>query len=365
MRDVDYVIVGAGLTGATIARILTDAGRSVCVLEARDRVGGNVADVVHPCGIRFNLHGPHYFRTSSARIEAFVTRFARFYPFSARVMTRSGGELFDWPLHKADFDRLTAGGDDPAEEGADTGPADNFETRMLSLMPRRIYRRFVHGYTTKQWGVAPSSLDPGLASRLEIREDGDVRLSRATFQALPYGGFTGWIEKMLDGIEVLTGRDHHTQREVRWRRRLVYTGSIDRYFDYVHGQLPYRTQRRDHRYLPGRRFVQPCGQINIPGLEDGPAVRTVEWNHMLEDAARPAAGTLLTTETPGTAGDWTQAEYPFPSSSARSRYEAYLKLAGGSPDVLFCGRLGEYRYLDMDQAIGRAMVHASRLLEGS
>ena len=125
--DADYVVVGAGLTGATLARVLSDAGRDVLVLEARERVGGNAADVVHPSGIRYNLYGPHYFRTSSPRIEAFARRFAGFYPFSARVMTQIGDELFPWPLHRAIFDRFAATG-----RPAPPAPAANFETAMPS-----------------------------------------------------------------------------------------------------------------------------------------------------------------------------------------------------------------------------------------
>lgn len=359
MYAADYVVVGGGLTGAVIARLLHDAGCDVLLLEARDRVGGNVADAVHRCGIRYNLHGPHYFRTSSPRIRDYAERFATFYPFAATIMSQVADELFPWPLHRSTFDRFAAGDAEPTEAGA----PDNFEAAMLAIIPPAIYDAFIRGYSQKQWGVDPATLDAELAKRIEVRDDGDTRLSKASFQGLPEGGFTAWVEAMLAGIETRLAIDFHDVRSsVQWRRKLIYTGPIDRFFDYRFGPLRYRAQHRVNLFVPGPRSIYPCGQTNLPSAEEGDHVRTVEWRHMLAPAEGPEAGTLLTMEFPVDADDWRQAEYPFPSKAARGHYDRYAALTERHPDVLFCGRLGEYRYLDMDQAIGRAMLHADRLL---
>ena len=358
--DADYIVVGAGLTGATIARMLSDAGRDVLVIEARDRVGGNVADAVHRCGIRHNLHGPHYFRTSAARVREFALRFADFYPFAAIVMSQVGNELFPWPLHRSTFERFSA-----ASQTPETPPAEpeNFEDAMLAKIPPAVYRTFIQGYSCKQWGVSATELDTGLARRIEIRDDGDPRLSKASFQALPRGGFTAWVESMLSGIEVLCSTDFHDMRDaVRWHRKLIYTGPIDRFFEYRYGKLPYRSQERIDLFITGPCHIYPCGQVNLPSPDDGRHVRTIEWRHMLAPGEGPDTGTLLTLEFPVAATGWNRSEYPFPSDAAREQYDRYAALAEERSDVLLCGRLGEYRYLDMDQAIARAMLHADRLL---
>ena len=356
--EADYVVVGAGLTGATIARMLHDAGCDVLLLEARDCVGGNVVDAVHPCGIRQNLHGPHYFRTSSERIRDYALRFAEFYPFAATLMTQVADEVFAWPLHRAIFDRFAQDHVPPH-----AAAAANFETAMLALVPPAIYELFIRGYSQKQWGVDPATLDADLAKRIEVRDDGDLRLSKASFQGLPGGGFTGWVQSMLRGIETRLSTDFHDVRDaVRWRRKLIYTGPVDRFFDHCFGKLPYRAQHRVDLFIPGTRSVYPCGQTNLPAVHEGGHVRTVEWRHMLAPGEGPETGTLLTLEFPVDAADWRQAEYPLPTRAAREHYDCYAARTAEHPDVLFCGRLGEYRYLDMDQAIGRAMLHADRLL---
>ena len=169
---------------------------------------------------------------------------------------------------------------------------------------------------------------------------------------------------MLSGINVSLSTDFHSNQDnVKWNRQLIYTGPIDRFFNYQLGRLPYRTQIRTELFLAGQKYVFPCGQVNLPSPSEGRHVRTIEWRHMLEPGEGPDGGTLLTVETPVDARDWMEAEYPFPSKAAREHYDRYTVLAAEMPDVLFCGRLGEYRYLDMDQAIGRAMMLANRLLE--
>ncbi len=358
---VDYLVVGSGLTGAVIARTLADAGREVLVVERREHLGGNVHDALHPSGVRVHTYGPHYFRTSSDRIWDFVRRFAEFYPYEARVMTRVEGRLVSWPLGTDTLADLLGEGWAPAYEEE---PA-NFEEASLAMMPRKAYELFVEGYTRKQWGVDPATLEAGLARRFDVRMDNDPRLMTKKHQGLPRGGYEALMKNLLAGIPVRTGWDFLERKsEIGHRRHLVFTGPIDEYFGFSLGRLRYRSQRRTHEHHPDVDEAQPCGQVNNPHPRDGDHIRTIEWKHMMEPGEREGVrGTVLTTEVPFDPDNPDAFEYPFPSSDNRERYGEYRRLAEGEKNTLICGRLGEYRYYDMDQAIARSLHLAEGLLD--
>jgi UDP-galactopyranose mutase len=356
----EFLIVGSGLTGATIARTLADNGRSVLVLERRPFLGGNVADTLHPCGVHMSRYGPHYFRTSSSATWAFVNRFAAFRPFEAVVQSRVRGRCENWPV-AASYIRRTVGASwSPEFRGAPT----NFEEAALALMPRAIYEDFVRGYTEKQWGRPAHALAADLCRRFDVRADDNPRLTPdRRVQGLPSRGYSDMIEQMLAGIPVRLNCDFLRRRdEFRWRELLVFTGPIDAFFDNALGRLAYRGQHRATTYLPDTRWALPCGQVNEPAA-DVPHIRTIEWKHMLPAAeADRIAGTLLTTECPCTPTAPDDYEYPFPDEPNRRLYERYRALADRDSNVLICGRLGEYRYYDMDQAIERAQSLARQIL---
>jgi UDP-galactopyranose mutase len=173
------------------------------------------------------------------------------------------------------------------------------------------------------------------------------------------------IEKMLDGIPLLLGFDYLQHRALcRPTRRLVYTGPIDEFFGFSLGRLQYRSQRRTHSFIADSAYVQPCGQVNTPDPASGPSIRTLEWKHMMPASeADRIAGTLLTTETPYSPEEPENYEYPFPDAANQNLYAQYRAMAEALPEVLICGRLGEYKYYDMDQAVARALLLARRLLE--
>ncbi|WP_158290061.1 FAD-dependent oxidoreductase [Ramlibacter sp. WS9] len=358
----EFLVVGSGLSGATIARMLADAGRDVLVLERRPHVGGNVHDHVHPSGIRVHTYGPHYFRTNDADLWTFVNRFSRFHPFEAVVKSQVEGGLENWPI-AASYIRREIGTE--WEPGFRGKPA-NFEEASLALMPRVIYEAFVKGYTEKQWGCAATALSATLARRFDVREDDEPRLMRHKYQGIPHEGYAHFMENLLDGIPLLKDVDYLQDREAfRAGRCVVFTGPIDEYFGFDLGRLGYRGQRREHQYLPDVDWAQPCGQVNNPGLASGAHIRTLEWKYMmpLEEAAR-LRGTVLTREFPFTPENPGEFEYPFPDAANAMLYEAYRQRAEAIPQLLVCGRLGEYRYYDMDQAIARAMLHGKRLMKG-
>lgn len=359
MARADYVVVGSGLTGAVIARTLVDAGLDVVVLERREHLGGNVHDHVHPSGARIHTYGPHYFRTNSSRIWGFVNRFTDFHPYEAVVGTLVHGRIERWPV-SAEFIRRAVG--DPWAP-AFQGTPRNFEEASLAMMPAVVYRDFVKGYTEKQWGVPASTLDAGLARRFQVASDDDPRLMRHRHQGIPTTGYAPFMARLLDGIRVETGTDYLRRREAFvHRRRLVFTGPIDEFFGFDLGHLGYRGQQRVHEHLPVDEH-QPVGQVNNPDPRNGPHIRTLEWKHMMAPAERAAVrGTVITREIPHTPTDPGGYEYPFPDRANAALYRRYRARARGLHDVLICGRLGEYRYYDMDQAIGRALVLAKRLL---
>ena len=350
----DFLIIGSGLTGATIARLLTDRGKKCLVVERRSHLGGNVYDEEHPSGVRVHTYGPHYFRTSSLRIWNFVRRFAEFYPFEARVQSWVQGRYENWPPGEVFLSQLSAEERKPGFQGIPS----NFEEMALSKMPRSVYDAFVKGYTQKQWGVAPASLSSALAKRFRLQQGSENRLTpKARFQGLPAEGYRMFIEKMLQGIPTLIEVDYLLhQQAFRPREKIIYTGPIDAFFGYDLGLLQYRGQQRLHAFLPDTHWAQPVVQVNNPGLENGPHIRTIEWKHLLPpQQAGSIPGTLLTQEIPFSPTDPNHYEYPFPDTANQALYLQYKKRAQTLHNVLFCGRLGEYRYLDMDQAIARAM----------
>lgn len=358
--NIDYLIVGSGLTGATIARGLHDAGRSVLVIDRRNHMGGNVHDHVHPSGIVIHTYGPHYFRTNDDDLWAFVNRFSSFYTYEPCLKSLVDGQYENWPIAGSYIKRVI--GDKWAPDF--TGKPSNFEEASLSIMPRLIYEKFVKGYSEKQWGVPAHELQPNLAKRFDVREDDEPRLMRQKYQGIPVKGYAGFMASLLQGIPVLLNFDYLKNREsFKPLRKTIFTGPIDELFDFKFGKLAYRGQRREHEYLPTATFIQPCGQVNNPSTDNGPHIRSLEWKHMMpKELADRITGSVITreiTESPTDPGNY---EYPFPDDKNRSLYEQYRVLADQNPTLLVCGRLGEYRYFDMDQAIARARLLTKNLL---
>lgn len=360
--DTEFLIVGSGLTGAVIARTLVDAGRDVVVLERRPHLGGNVHDHAHPSGIRVHTYGPHYFRTNDEGLWAFVHRFAKFEPYEAILKSWVDGRHENWPIAASYIRRVVGERWEPAFRGK----PGNFEEASLAMMPRAVYEKFVKGYTEKQWGVPASTLAASLARRFDVREDDDPRLMRHRFQGIPEYGYAALMARMLEGIPVILSCDYLRHREAfRARVLTVFTGPIDEYFGFDRGRLAYRGQRREHEYRPDVDCAQPCGQVNNPDPAYGPHIRTLEWKHMMPRRyAERIRGTVLTRETTISPTDPGEYEYPFPDAANAALYDAYRKRAAEIPGLLVCGRLGEYRYYDMDQAIARAMLLARRALGG-
>lgn len=358
--EVDYLVVGSGLTGGTIARALADRGYKVLILDRRAHVGGNVHDHWHAGGIRIHTYGPHYFRTSSEEIWKFVNRFDQFYCYEPVLMTKVDGALEHWPI-QGDYIKRTVGLD---WKPSFVGSPKNFEEASLAIMPKPIYDKFIYGYNVKQWGIDPKKLESSLAGRFDVRIDGEKRLKTCPYQGIPISGYAGFTKNIIEGIQTITSVDYRMMRnDITVRKRTIYTGPIDELFDYDLGKLEYRGQKREHTYYPDANYLQPVGQVNTPELNQGPQVRILEWKHMMQEKEKEkAVGSVLTTETPFAPNNSNEYEYPFPDSRNRALFKKYQDRVTGMDDLLVCGRLGEYRYYDMDQAIGRALMLVERVL---
>jgi UDP-galactopyranose mutase len=361
IMQIDYLVIGSGLTGATIARILKDAGCNVLVVERRSHLGGNVHDYSHPSGIKIHSYGPHYFRTSSETIWKFVNQFDNFYPYEAIIQSYVDGQYEGWPVTKKYIQRTIGHDWQPEFEGKPT----NFEEASLAIMPRLVYEKFVKGYSEKQWGVPACKLSASLAKRFIVKEDDNPYLKSDKYQGIPSQGYAGFMTRLLRGIPVLMNTDYlKCPDQFCVNKLLVFTGPIDEFFNYDWGSLKYRSQKRKHSYFPNISYKLPCGQVNNPDPQNGAYIRTLEWKYMMDPQyAQHISGTVLTQETPYTPVNSDEYEYPFPDDASQLLYQQYRQRAQQIPNLLICGRLGEYRYYDMDQAISRAMALARRILE--
>ncbi len=359
--QVDYLVIGSGLTGAVIARVLKDAGKDVLVVERRPHIGGNVFDYVHPCGIRIHSYGPHYFRTSSEIIWKFVNRFTSFDPYEAVIKSWVDGKYENWPVTKDYINKTVGNTWQPEFKGKPT----NFEEAALSLMPRLIYEKFVKGYTEKQWGVPCYKLSSSLIKRFQVNETDDPRLKSDKYQGIPTDGYQKFMSAILSNVPILLNLNYLENKNIfQVNKMLIFTGAIDEFFNFDLGYLKYRSQKREHTYFTDVEFILPCGQVNNPDPNNGPDIRTLEWKHMMpKQYSKYIRSSVLTKEITYTPNDPNEYEYPFPDNENRHLYLEYERRALQIPKLLICGRLGEYKYYDMDQAIARALALSRRILD--
>jgi UDP-galactopyranose mutase len=360
MIKTDYVIVGAGLTGSTIARILKDHNQNVIILDRKNHMAGNVYDYRHNCGAMIHKYGPHYFRCGSEKIWNFLNRFTTFYNWSATLRSKVENEYLNWPVNQDYIEKIAGKNWDLFKD-----EPSNFEEACLAKMPRQLYEIFIKGYTEKQWGVKTTELDKELASRITINKSNVNTLTpNHRWNALPANGYTEMVKNIIGDIPLKLEFDYLQHRDnIVANKLLIFTGPIDEFFNYKYGKLKYRGQQRKIEYLENTEQYQPCIQVNYPNIED-PRIRTIEWKHLLPAEKRnEIKGTVLTHETPFTPENSNQYEYPFPDKLNKNLYEKYKQDADKLSNTLVCGRLGEYKYYDMDQAIGRAMMLASGILQ--
>jgi len=360
----DYVIVGAGLFGAVCAHELHKKGKRVLVLEKRDHIGGNVY-TENQDGIQVHKYGAHIFHTNEKYIWDYVNSFVEFNRFTNSPLALHQGKLYNLPFNMNTFYQLW-GVKTPAEAMAkiDEQKAEmtgkeptNLEEQAISLVGRDIYEKLIKGYTEKQWGRKATELPAFIIRRLPVRFTFDNNYFSDKYQGIPIGGYTKLIEKLLVGIEVKLGVDYLTLRE-HYRslaEKIIYTGPIDEYFDYCHGQLEYRSLRFEHERFEVDNY-QGNAVVNYTEAEVL-FTRIIEHKHF-DSADTPH--TVVTREYPAEWRPGDEPYYPVNDDKNMVLFKKYRDLAKNE-NIIFGGRLAEYKYYDMHQVIKSALNSVSVL----
>ena len=369
MSEYDYLIVGAGIFGATFAREMTDAGKKCLVIDRREHIGGNVYSEKRS-GVDVHVYGAHIFHTNNDRIWDYVNRFAKFNNYVNKPKVRYNERIFSFPINLMTLHQLW-GVMTPAEAEAKLAEVripcenpDNLEDWILSQVGREVYETFIKGYTMKQWQRDPKELPASIIKRLPIRMVFEENYFFDKYQGIPVDGYTSMVANMLEGVKVETGIDYFDDKD-RWNNmadKVVFSGKIDEYFGFQHGELEYRTLRFEHEELEGDFQGNAVVNYTHP---DVPFTRIVEHKHFLPDTASKIPNTIVTREY---SDEYTRGKtpyYPINNDRNNSMYKKYAMMARDQSDVIFGGRLAEYKYYDMHQVIGSALVKAKRELENN
>lgn len=360
----DYLIVGAGLYGAVFAQQAKKAGKSVLVIDKRPHVAGNVyTEKIE--GIHVHQYGAHIFHTNNKTVWEYITQFADFNRFTNSPVANYKGELYSMPFNMYTFNQMWGVvTPEQAKKKIDEqraeiqGEPKNLEEQAISLVGRDIFEKLVKGYTEKQWGRDCKDLPAFIIKRLPVRLTFDNNYFNALYQGIPIGGYTKLVENLLDGIEVRLNTDYLADKDT-WNamaNRVVYTGPIDAYFDFQLGNLEYRSVRFETEVLDIPNF-QGNAAVNYTDRET-PWTRIIEhkWFEFGKDEhGEDLPKTVISREY---SSEWKPGEepyYPVNDEKNGARYQAYKALAERESHVIFGGRLGEYKYYDMDQVIAVAL----------
>jgi UDP-galactopyranose mutase len=359
------LIIGAGLAGATAARLLAEKGDTVHVIEKQPHVGGNCYDGMSQAGVTIHKYGPHIFHTNMTEVWDFCQRFADFNFYQHRVMSYVDGQLLPFPINRDTICQLF-GIDigireiegflaDEVARSTYKNPPENFRDAVISQVGTYLYEKFFHNYTRKQWAAEPESLSAEIAGRIPIRYNRDNRYFTDLYQGLPIGGYTHMIKNMLDhpSITLEINADYFLARSEYDKPGKydlkVYTGKLDSYFDEAYGRLDYRSVKFDFRYLDQKQF-QPAAVVNYPN--DYAFTRITEFKHMTNEQSDKTA---LCIEYPSADGVPSYVVLNQENIGKRQAYFDHVHDLEEQGGTLFVGRLAEYRYYNMDQVIAFVM----------
>ena len=360
MKSYDYLIVGAGLFGAVFARRMTDDGKRCLVIDQRDHIAGNIYSKEID-GIQIHMYGPHIFHTDNEEVWRYVQRFVKFNHFRYEPVANYKGELYNLPFNMNTFHQMW-GINTPQQAGAIleqqckeiTGEPKNLEEQAIKLVGRDVYEKLIKGYTQKQWGRPCDRLPSFIIRRLPVRLRYDNNYFNHSYQGIPIGGYTKMVENMLTGIEVRLGVDYLASKAEldKLAETVLYTGPIDAYFGYKYGSLEYRSLRFETEILNCDNYQGVAG-MNFTDAET-PYTRIIEHKHF-EFGKGNAGKTVITREY---SKEWRPGDepyYPVNDEKNQRLYEQYKELAAKEQNIIFGGRLGEYKYYDMDQVIKAAL----------
>lgn len=365
MKKYDYILVGSGLYSGVFAWFAKQKGKKCLVLEKRDHIGGNVY-CENTEGIHVHKYGAHIFHTSNKEVWQFVNSLAEFNCYTNSPVANYKGEMYNMPFNMNTFSKMW-NISTPAEakkiieeqKKEITGEPKNLEEQAISLVGREIYEKLVKGYTEKQWGRDCTALPAFIIKRLPVRYTYDNNYFNDLYQGIPIGGYNVIIDRLFEGCDIETGVDYLEKKEYYdgLGEKIVYTGTIDAYYKYQFGKLEYRSLRFESEVLDEENH-QGVAVVNYTDRET-PYTRIIEHKHF-EFGTQPK--TVITREYPVTWQEGMEPYYPVNDEKNQALYQKYAKLAEKEEHVIFGGRLGEYKYYDMDKVIASAMACAKEEL---
>jgi len=356
MKSYDYLIVGAGFFGAVFARLAKDKGKKVLVIDKRNHIGGNCyTENINE--INVHKYGAHIFHTSNKNVWEFVNRFAQFNRYTHQITANYRGEFYNLPFNMNTFCELwkiktPAEAMDKINEQKFNGEPKNLEEQALSLVGKDIYEKLIKDYTEKQWGKKATELPAFIIKRIPLRFTFDNCYYNDSYQGIPIGGYTALFENMLRGIEIRLNVDYLKNREElnSLASNIIFTGSIDEFFDYRFGVLEYRSLRFETEILECENF-QGCAVMNYTDSETA-FTRIIEHKHFEQTQS---AKTAITREYPANWKIGDEAYYPVNDSKNNDLHQKYSELAKTLGNIAFGGRLGMYKYYDMDDTVEEAL----------
>ena len=361
----DYLVVGAGFAGATIAeRLAADAGKKVLICDRRPHIGGNAYDHFDDAGVLVHKYGPHIFHTNARDVYDYLSRFTAWRPYQHRVLARVDGQLLPIPINLNTINRMygTKFTSFELEEFFQSRAEPKAQIRtsedvIVNRVGRELYEKFFRNYTRKQWGLDPSELDAAVTARVPVRTNRDDRYFTDTYQVMPLHGYTRMFARMLThpNIKVLLNADYREVRDLIPHREVVFTGPIDEFFDFRYGRLPYRSI--EFKFETHNEPVAQEGPvINYPN--ENAYTRITEFKYL---TGQEHPKTTIVYEFPCADGD---PYYPIPRPENQQLYRRYQALADVTPGVHFLGRLGTYKYYNMDQCVAQALSYYRKSLTG-
>ncbi len=352
----DVIVIGAGISGCTAARLLADQGKKVLLLEKRSHVGGNCFDFKNKQDITIQKYGPHIFHTNNKQVWDFLNRFSSFNDYVHKVLSYRDGHFYPVPINKktvCDFFGLDPDNTDvkvvleqEIRNSVFNSPPQNFEDQVVSQVGTRLYEAFFKNYTMKQWQKDPKNLSADIAKRVPVRDNFDDRYFSDKYQGIPSEGFTKMFSNMLDhpNIDILLNKNYFDIKNAYIPELTVYTGELDRFFDYKYGKLEYRSLEFEYEDLNEENY-QPAAVVNYPGDEKW--TRITEYKKFLNEKNDK---TTLCYEYPSKFGDPYYVVINEENLKKRELYMNEVKKLEKNGKILFTGRLAEYKYYNIDQA---------------
>jgi UDP-galactopyranose mutase len=360
----DFLIVGAGFAGSVLAeRLATISDKKVLIIDQRTHIGGNAFDYYNEEGILVHKYGPHIFHTNSREVFEYLGKFTSWKPYEHRVLASVDGQLVPIPINLNTINQLyelKLSADQLQEyfnsKAIKRSPVLTSEDVVISTVGKELYEKFFKGYTKKQWNLDPSELDASVTARVPTRTNKDNRYFTDTYQAMPAEGYTKMFEKMLahPNIKIMLNTDYKEIINTIPFKSMIYTGPVDRYFDYCYGKLPYRSLDFRFDTVESERFQQ-TGTVNYPNEHAYTRITEFKWL-----TGQRHHKTTIVYEYPQDGGD---PYYPIPTKENAALYKKYELLAESTPNVYFTGRLATYKYYNMDQVVAQSLTLFKKILQ--